>query len=261
MQLERNVKQPTGQRKSTPILLVHGAWHAAWCYDQWMDEFAAHGYETHSFSFPAHGSSISTRSIHLYGIQDYVEALAQVIDSIQPTPYVIAHSLGGYVLQRYLQTHPLPAAVLLCALPNTGVIPFYLRYFRAHPLRYLAASLTLNMRRLINTPALVNRYLITEDAACTPAQLLDRIEPESLRAAVDVLLPIRKLQTQTPLLVVAAERDGIFMVAEEKRMAARYQADFLFVPGQGHNLMMERGWQQTAANIWAWLDKHQTNPT
>src|SRR5437868_10348151 len=103
MQLEHNIKQPVGERKPNPIVLLHGAWHAAWAYDLWMDDFAAHGYETHSFSLPAHGKSAAERSIHLYGIGAYVDALAQIVNSITPKPYVVAHSLGGYVLQRYLQ--------------------------------------------------------------------------------------------------------------------------------------------------------------
>src|SRR5437016_2970939 len=99
MQLEHNIKQPSGDRKPIPLVLLHGAWHGAWCYDLWADWFASQGYETHTFSLPAHGGSKTSRSINLYGLRDYVNALDQIVSAIMPTPYVVAHSLGGFVLQ------------------------------------------------------------------------------------------------------------------------------------------------------------------
>ena len=254
MQLEHNIQQPVGERKATPILFLHGAWHAAWCYDLWMNEFAAHGYEAHSFSLPAHGQSKSGRSVNLYGLRDYVDALTQIVDSIKPTPYLVAHSLGGYVLQEYLKTHDLPAAVLLCPLPYFGAVPFYLRYFRKHPVRYLVAIATLNLGRMVNTPELAREYFLTEGAEVTPEQLASRLQNESMRVALRCILPIFNRQSKTPLLVMAAERDGIFPVSEEKRVAEKYHAELQVIPGQGHNLMVERDWQQVATRIRSWLE-------
>src|SRR5579864_5422161 len=112
MQLEHYVKMPLGLRQPIPVLLLHGAWHAAWCYDLWLDDFAAHGYETHTMSLPAHGKSGRTKALNRYSIQDYVNALHEVVLQINPTPFVIGHSLGGFILQQYLKTHTLPAGVL-----------------------------------------------------------------------------------------------------------------------------------------------------
>jgi pimeloyl-ACP methyl ester carboxylesterase len=257
MQLEHHIKQPVGPRKEIPLVLLHGAWHAAWCYDLWADEFAAHGYETHTFSLPAHGASEKTRSINLYGVGDYVNALAQIVDSIQPTPFVVAHSLGGYIFQRYLQSHTLPGGVLLCTLPPSGAIPFFLRYARAHPLRYLSAIVTLNLRSMVNTPTLAREYLVTDGAALSPDQLASRMGPESLRVAIECVFPILRPQKNTPLLVIGAESDGIFTVDEQKRTAQRYGSQLTLIPNQGHDLMIERGWQDTATKIREWLDNKQ----
>jgi pimeloyl-ACP methyl ester carboxylesterase len=258
MQLEHNVRMPVGPRKPTPIVLQHGAWHAAWCYDLWAEDFAANGYETHTFSLPGHGQSASERPINLYGLGDYVNALAQIIESVKPTPFVIAHSLGGFVLQKYLQKHTLPGAVLLCSIPSIGALPFFLRYFMSHPLRFLAANLTLNLRSMVNTPALVRQYFITEGAALSPEELANRVTPESLRTALEVIPPLDTSKNKTPLLVMAGEKDGIFMVQEQKRTAEAYRADFMLIPGKGHNLMIESNWQETAAKIRGWLEARYT---
>src|SRR4051794_8679725 len=75
MSLEHIVRTPTGgERKPTPVLLLHGAWHGAWCYDLWLDDFAAHGYEAHAMSLPAHGKSSKDRPMPLYSLNAYVKA-------------------------------------------------------------------------------------------------------------------------------------------------------------------------------------------
>jgi pimeloyl-ACP methyl ester carboxylesterase len=219
-----------------------------------MDDFAAHGYEVHSFSMPGHGKSGKSKSLHLYTATDFVNALSQVIDSITPTPFVIAHSLGGYVLQRYLKKHTLPAAVLLGTLPHYGVIPFYLRYFMRHPLRYLTSVLSLNIDRMMRSPKLIREYLITDGAAISPDVLLEKLENESLFAALEAMLPVGKIQAGTPILVVAGQNDGIFPQQEEERVAEHYNADMIVQSGQNHNLMVEHGWQQTASDIRSWLE-------
>jgi pimeloyl-ACP methyl ester carboxylesterase len=260
MNLEQNVKMPVSQRKPIPVLLLHGAWHAAWCYDLWLDDFAAHGYETHVMSLPAHGKSGKAKSINLYSMADYTEALSQIVEQIQPTPFVIAHSLGGFILQNYLKTHQLPGAVLLASVPVNGFLPFFLRYFLRHPLRFLQANLTMKLDLLVNTPQLVRKYLITDQAAFTPEQLAQMIQVESLRVGIEGCFVVRgnpKL-VKTPMLVVSAEFDGIFTPKEQRYTAEAYHADFLQIDGQGHNLMIERDWQQTAAKIREWLDRRQT---
>ena len=142
MQLEHLITAPTGNRKPTPVLLLHGAWHGAWCYDLWAADFAAHGYETHVMSLPGHGQSQRTKSLNRYSIQDYATALAEIVDQITPAPFVIGHSMGGLVLQQYLlwQTRKansarkpatvLPGAVLLATMPHNGIVPFELKLLR-----------------------------------------------------------------------------------------------------------------------------------
>jgi pimeloyl-ACP methyl ester carboxylesterase len=257
MQLEHNIKQPTGDRKPTPVLLLHGAWHGAWAYDLWMDEFAARGYETHSMSLPGHGKSSQDRHINLYSMRDYVQALDTIVREISPTPFVVGHSMGGMVLQQYLKTHQLPGAVLLASIPVFGALPSLLRYIRHHPLRFLVGQLTLNLRYLVNTPELAGEIFLTEGATMTPEQLNARLEHESFRGAIEYIFLLRgdPRRVKTPLLVVAGDRDGLFPTSEEKRTAEAYGAEFLLVKDQGHNLMIERDYRQVAASICDWFDR------
>jgi pimeloyl-ACP methyl ester carboxylesterase len=49
MQLEviANAKNET---RPAPILFVHGAWHAAWCWENFLPYFAQQGYAAYAIS-------------------------------------------------------------------------------------------------------------------------------------------------------------------------------------------------------------------
>ncbi|HMB21540.1 MAG TPA: alpha/beta fold hydrolase, partial [Anaerolineales bacterium] len=154
--IEHNIQQPALRTHKTPLLFQHGAWHGAWCWQQWMDHFASLGYEVHAISLPAHGkSSASKRHINFYTFKDYVKTLASQIETISPRPVVIGHSLGGGMLQKYLENHQLPGAVLLSSLPSGGMFPMTIRLLRRHPIPTLKVLLKLNTYEWVRTPELV----------------------------------------------------------------------------------------------------------
>ena len=55
-----------------------------------------------------------------------------------------------------------------------------------------------------------------------------------------LLFPFARVNPRkTPILVIAAEKDILFTLEEEKRTAERYGAKNIVIRGQAHNLMME----------------------
>ena len=51
-------KPPEGLNNKPPILLVHGAWHGAWCWeDTYLDYFSEVGHETWAMDLRGHGGS------------------------------------------------------------------------------------------------------------------------------------------------------------------------------------------------------------
>ena len=55
------------------------------------------------------------------------------------------------------------------------------------------------------------------------------------------------------MLLLAGEKDAVLSVESLRKSAAHYKADFMVVPGSGHNIMMEKSYQETASTIDAWL--------
>jgi pimeloyl-ACP methyl ester carboxylesterase len=251
-QLEHQVLYPSERRYAAPVLLIHGAWHGAWCWRDAMADFAARGFEVHAISWRGHGGSDRPRSINLVGVRDYVRDLAQAIESLSPRPVVVAHSLGGYLTQLYLAEHDLAGAVLLCSAPPGGVLPFLLRYARRHPLAYTRIVATLNLLHMVGTPALAREAFFRADIA---PDLLDRyraqLVPESLRTAIDASLLVfpKPKRNHSPVLVIAAERDAIFTLDEQHALARAYDAELLIVPQAAHDLMLDPAWPQAADAI------------
>ena len=103
--LEVISKLPSSPRPAPPILFVHGAWHGAWCWDEFfLDYFAAHGFEAHALSLRAHGASEGRAQLHRCRIRHYVEDVAAVAARPQTSPILVGHSMGGFVVQKFLET-------------------------------------------------------------------------------------------------------------------------------------------------------------
>lgn len=48
-------KIPKKPKFKTPILFVHGAWHGAWCWENFIDYFGNNGFSCYELDLPCHG--------------------------------------------------------------------------------------------------------------------------------------------------------------------------------------------------------------
>ena len=252
LKLEHQVIHPHERRYATPLLLIHGAWHGAWCWHDAMADFAARGFEVHAISWRGHGGSDRPRSFNLVGMRDYVSDIARAVEEISPRPVLVGHSLGGYALQLYLAEQQIPGAVLLCSAPATGVLRYILHYARHHPLVYLRAVATLNLLHMVGTPELAREAFFREDIAPDALERYSaQLVPESVRAALDASFLVfpEPRRNRSPVLVIAAERDVIFTLDEQRASAGAYDAELLIIPEATHDLMLDPGWSQAADAI------------
>ena len=78
-----------------PLLFVHGACHAAWCWDEhFLDFFADQGYRALALNLRGHGASPTSKSLNKCTIADYVEDLTSVVGKLPTLPVLIGHSMG-----------------------------------------------------------------------------------------------------------------------------------------------------------------------
>lgn len=260
--IEHVIRQPAKRIHQTPLLLQHGAWHGAWCWQTWMDYFASLGYETHAISLPGHGqSSMHKKHLNFYSFQEYVNTLSDQIGTISPKPVVIAHSLGGAVLQKYLESHSLPGAVLLSTLPSNGILPMCLRLLRRHPVPILSGILKLNFYEWVKTPELAQALFLNKDTQIDITAFQKQLVGESAMVAVRLLFPFAKVNRhRSPILLISGEKNAVFTISEEDRTAKRYNTENLVIQNQAHNLMMESAWKQVADSIDNWITQELALP-
>jgi alpha-beta hydrolase superfamily lysophospholipase len=60
-------------------------------------------------------------------------------------------------------------------------------------------------------------------------------------------------RVSAPVLALGAECDASITHAEVRATAAAYRTTAEFLPGLGHNMMLEPGWEAVADRIHTWL--------
>ena len=97
-----------------PLLFVHGACGTAWCWDEhFLDFFADKGYRAVALSLRGHGASSLSKRLNSCSIADYVDDVHAVVGKLGSPPVLIGHSVGGFIVQKYLELHDARAGVLL----------------------------------------------------------------------------------------------------------------------------------------------------
>lgn len=93
------------------ILLVHGAWHGAWCWDKLIPELAAQGWRTVTVDLP----SAALHSNNTAGMYDDARAVRACLDDIEGPVTVLAHSYGGVPVTEAAATAPNVSRILYLA--------------------------------------------------------------------------------------------------------------------------------------------------
>src|SRR5512145_2483916 len=102
--MEMITQTPTTDARPTPILFVHGMFHAAWCWaENFLPFFAQHGYTAHALNLRGHGGSEGREHLRWTPLASYVADVAQAVEQMERPPILVGHSMGGFVVQKYLE--------------------------------------------------------------------------------------------------------------------------------------------------------------
>jgi pimeloyl-ACP methyl ester carboxylesterase len=239
----------------TPLLFVHGAWHAAWCWSNFLDFFADKGYRCLALSLRGHGRSRSSTPLRTSTLADYVADVESVAASLPSRPVVIGHSLGGGIVQKYLESSDAPAGVLMASMPPRGSGGFTLRLTARHPWLMTRSLVTGNALHGFNTPAVARGlFFSSRTPESDVLRCASQLGNVSQRVGLDTLLLNRPKpdRVTTRLLVLGAEQDACITRAEVDATARADGTDAEFFD-VGHDMMLEPGWAAVAERICAWL--------
>lgn len=88
----------------TPVVLVHGAWHAAWCWDSFKPYLEARGVAPIAPDLPGHGGNpIPMAEVSL---ARYADAIAEVLDGLDTPAILVGHSMAGAVVSEVAERRP-----------------------------------------------------------------------------------------------------------------------------------------------------------
>jgi len=248
-----------------PVVFVHGLWLLADSWKPWREYFEARGFSTIAADWPgdqpsyaeAHARPDSLAGLSVADIADHVAA---VISELQRKPIVIGHSLGGLLAQMIAGRGIAAASVAIDPAPCRGVLPVPFSTVKAsfpvlgNPFNY-SRTVTLTFDQFCY--GFANAIPVDEarrayDTCHTPApgRPLFQAATANLNpwtaAKADSKNPARG-----PMLVVAGEKDHIVPVAVARAAYQRQRknqnaTEFVVMPGVGHSLIIDAGWNKVA---------------
>ncbi len=239
------------------IVFVHGAWHGKWCWDKYFKQkFIDQGYNVVTFDLPGHEASGRIKDINKYSIQDYVKALKNEVQKLDHPPVIVGHSMGGMILQKYLETASCKKAIFLASVPPYGVIKATLKF--AKKTYFLPSVLGLNLYGFVDTikkskQAFFSDNIPQKDLVEFSSQLCS----ESFKAFLNLLIPIVRVNenAKIPTLVVGAKNDTIFSERDNLKTAKKFNATFMMVDDIAHDMMLDPNHEKVSNLMIQWLKK------
>ena len=98
------------------FVLVHGAWHGAWCWERVVPLLAARGHAVRAIDLPGHGADPKPPGAVRW--DDYMDRMGEILRSEPEPPVLVGHSLGGAVITGAADrfSERIRALVYLCAM-------------------------------------------------------------------------------------------------------------------------------------------------
>ncbi len=230
-------------------ILVHGAFAGPWVWTPMVAELEERGHRSVCVTLPGHDEPGSTRP-NLSTIGTYVRHLADVVGE-QSGPVILAgHSMGGYVIQRFLESQEVAAAVLVASVPHSGTAKSTWHTTMRHLVPAVWSSLRFDTAHLFRDPAVARDVFFTEDTseAVVAAASASFCSESAIVLSTMNVRPIRTGRIATPVHVVAGRRDNVFGVVDQQRMADLYATDLRIIEASGHNPVLE-GHHKAVADV------------
>lgn len=93
------------------FVLVHGAWHGAWCWERLAPLLESRGHEVVAFDLPGHGDDPT--DVHDVSLQAYTDRVARELDRSEGEVVLVGHSMGGLPITQAAAERPGKVAKLV----------------------------------------------------------------------------------------------------------------------------------------------------
>jgi 3-oxoadipate enol-lactonase len=237
------------------FVLVHGAFHGAWCYDALARDLAAAGHEVDTFDLPGHGADTTPHDE--ITLDTYAQRVAEVIGEEGEPVVLVGHSMGGIVAQETYARYPgvVKALALTFTSPAfAGGSTEFTKQFLAARLAPLDEGKTMAEVAAQLMPTMGSRSAHAEE-------IMAGIAPATYRKAVHLLTTFDRRKElaaiKVPTLLIAGENDKTAPPSVMEKMAQKIPgAEYVCIPQCGHLGPMDKPKEFNAALL-AFLQKHK----
>jgi pimeloyl-ACP methyl ester carboxylesterase len=244
--------------------MIHGAFCGAWAFDAFREPFEEK-YTVHAPTLRYHDCGWEPpKEFGRASLLDYAADLEKLIASLDETPILLGHSMGGLLAQMLAAKGLARACVLLAPSAPWGVLP--------STMFEIASAQTLlfsggDYRGSIIPPSyqIAAAHSLDKLDPTTRSAVYARFVPESGQATFEIMNwsfdlrragHVRARDVTCPVLCLVGSDDKINPPSTVSRIAIRYRGRSRFeeIKGHSHWLIGEPGWENLAARSLAWLD-------
>jgi pimeloyl-ACP methyl ester carboxylesterase len=243
-----------------PLLFVHGAGGTSAYLKNYLDFFSEAGWDCYAINLRGHGPSDPVLKLTNVTIDDYIADVKTVIKSLEISNTVlIGHSMGGLIVQKTAESvNTVKAMIAIASAPPAGV-----RIQTTKDPRFIFGAVKTLWNFMKQRPAAPNfrsakktvlNNIDKEDRRAIFAMIVPESVAAGLQVAAGVPLDVDKIKC--PKLVIGCKLDNMALEPMERKLADHLKADYISYDQFAHMIMVEKGWQQSAKDIQAWLEKN-----
>jgi pimeloyl-ACP methyl ester carboxylesterase len=249
----------------TSVVFVHGLWLLPSSWDRWRKHFETAGYATLAPGWPDDPETVAEANANPgvfsgKSIKEVADHFADVIRQLQRKPAIVGHSFGGLMTQILAGRGLSAASVAIDPAPFRGVLPLPISALRsASPV----LANPLNRGRAV--PLTYEQFRYSFANAVDEAEAHELYETYAVPAPGEPLFQAAfanfnpwtedKVDTKNPergpLLILDGELDhvvpwSIANASFQKQKRNEGVTEIVKVPGRGHALTIDAGWQDVA---------------
>ena len=260
---------------STPVVFVHGLWLLPTSWDRWAELFEKNGYTALTPGWPDDPDTIAQAKAHPEvfankSVGDVADHFEDVIRGLKKKPAVIGHSFGGLLTQILAGRGVAKVSVAIDPAPFRGVLPLPIsslrsaspvlkspaNYHRAVPLTY--EQFRYSFANTLNEDEAKELYATY--SVPTPGEPLFEAAFANLNPWTEVKVDTKNPK-RGPLLILDGEKDHVVPWAIANASYKRQRrndgvTEIMKVPGRGHALTIDHGWQEVADITLAFVQKY-----
>lgn len=266
-------------RQSKTIVLIHGLWMTALCWENWVKRYTSEGYRVIAESWPGMNGDIEQlrqdpSPIANLGINEIVDHYEAIIRGLDSPPIIIGHSFGGLITEILLDRGNGSAGVAIGPAPVKGII---FLPFSTLKVTFPALSNPANNHRAVPLTPEQFQYAFTNTmsdeeslqafnryAVPGPDHVLFQAAFANFNSHAATAVDFDN-GNRAPLLLISGGLDHVSpaSVVEANFKLFRNSSaitDYKEFPQRSHYTLGQDGWEEVADYALDWANAHSSSP-